>query len=81
MLPVKDKQRQIVLWFGTDTDITDQREADRRKDDFLAVLAHELRNPLAPLRTSLEQMRIAPGDPAVIEAARRWNIRCGIWFT
>jgi CheY-like chemotaxis protein len=33
-------------------------EADRRKDDFLAVLAHELRNPLAPIRNSLEAMKL-----------------------
>ena len=37
------------------------READRRKDEFLAVLAHELRNPLAPIRTGLELLRVA-GD-------------------
>lgn len=36
------------------------QEADRRKDDFLAVLAHELRNPLAPLRNALEVMRLKP---------------------
>jgi PAS domain S-box-containing protein len=36
------------------------READRRKDEFLAVLAHELRNPLAPLRTGLHLLRISP---------------------
>ena len=30
------------------------RDADRRKDEFLAMLAHELRNPLAPIRTGLE---------------------------
>jgi signal transduction histidine kinase/ActR/RegA family two-component response regulator len=36
--------------------------ADKRKDEFLATLAHELRNPLAPMRTALEIMRIAPGD-------------------
>ncbi|HKU36859.1 MAG TPA: ATP-binding protein, partial [Polyangiales bacterium] len=38
------------------------READRRKDEFLALLAHELRNPLAPLRTGLEVMRQAGGE-------------------
>ncbi len=37
-------------------------EADRRKDEFLAMLAHELRNPLAPIRNSLEILRLA-GDP------------------
>lgn len=39
------------------------READRRKDRFLATLAHELRNPLAPIRNSLEILRIAGSDP------------------
>ena len=38
------------------------READRRKDDFLAVLAHELRNPLAPIRNSAALLRMAGGD-------------------
>lgn len=37
------------------------READRRKDEFLALLAHELRNPLAPIRNALEILRLA-GD-------------------
>jgi signal transduction histidine kinase/ActR/RegA family two-component response regulator len=42
------------------------RDADRRKDEFLAVLAHELRNPLAPLRTSLDTLQFhANGDPEV----------------
>jgi signal transduction histidine kinase/ActR/RegA family two-component response regulator len=36
--------------------------ADRRKDEFLATLAHELRNPLAPIRTCLDIMRLNPGD-------------------
>jgi signal transduction histidine kinase/CheY-like chemotaxis protein len=39
------------------------RENDRRKDEFLATLAHELRNPLAPLRTALELARMKPSDP------------------
>jgi PAS domain S-box-containing protein len=44
------------------------READRRKDDFLATLAHELRNPLAPIRSSVEVLR---HQPAADEAAVR----------
>jgi PAS domain S-box-containing protein len=44
----------------------DLREADRRKDEFLATLAHELRNPLAPIRNSLHIFRMAGiQDPAV----------------
>ena len=46
------------------------RDADRRKDEFLATLSHELRNPLAPIRTALEIMRLAPQDPDVLEKAR-----------
>jgi two-component system, sensor histidine kinase len=46
------------------------READRRKDEFLATLAHELRNPLAPLRNALEILRIAGDDPAKARLAR-----------
>jgi signal transduction histidine kinase len=38
-------------------------EADRRKDSFLAILGHELRNPLAPLRTALDLVRATPGEP------------------
>jgi PAS domain S-box-containing protein len=46
------------------------RVADRRKDDFLATLAHELRNPLAPLQNSLEVLRRAADNKLVIEQAR-----------
>ena len=46
------------------------READRRKDEFLATLSHELRNPLAPIRAALEVMRLGRDDPALIEKAR-----------
>lgn len=42
------------------------REGDRRKDEFLATLAHELRNPLAPLRTGLQVMELAGAQRAEI---------------
>jgi two-component system, sensor histidine kinase len=47
------------------------RESDRRKDEFLAVLAHELRNPLAPLRNSLELFAHADLDNPVLRTARQ----------
>jgi len=46
------------------------READRRKDEFLATLAHELRNPLAPLRNALEILRMPDASPAMRDKAR-----------
>jgi PAS domain S-box-containing protein len=46
------------------------READRKKGEFLALLAHELRNPLAPLRNGLQIIRLASNDSAAIDRAR-----------
>jgi len=43
------------------------QESNRRKDEFLAMLSHELRNPLAPIRTAVEVIRqVAPDDPKVM---------------
>jgi len=46
------------------------QQADRRKDEFLATLGHELRNPLAPLRNGLQVMRFANADADAVERAR-----------
>ena len=50
--------------------IRELRDADRRKDEFLATLAHELRNPLAPIRNALHIMQLAEDDSAAIDQAR-----------
>jgi PAS domain S-box-containing protein len=50
--------------------VRELREADRKKDDFIALLAHELRNPLAPLRSGLHVMRMAAHDSAAVARAR-----------
>jgi signal transduction histidine kinase len=47
------------------------KQADKRKDEFLATLAHELRNPLAPIRNALEIMRLAGNSPEAVEQARQ----------
>ena len=44
------------------------READRHKSEFLAVLAHELRNPLAPIRNAINILRMKGDDPATVQA-------------
>ena len=46
------------------------READRRKDEFLATLAHELRSPLGPIVAGLEIMQMAPDDREIVERTR-----------
>ncbi|MGH7519939.1 MAG: ATP-binding protein [Gemmatimonadales bacterium] len=46
------------------------RDADRRKDEFLALLSHELRNPLAPIRTALELLRVSGDTPQSVERVR-----------
>ncbi len=75
--PMRDARGEISMWAGTSTDIHDQREAaselaqmneqlresDRRKTEFLGVLSHELRNPLAPIRYGVDLLeRVAPGS-------------------
>ena len=59
--PIPDETGRIVRWFGTNTDVTEQRrmqeallESDGRNDEFLAMLSHELRNPVAPIRNAAE---------------------------
>jgi len=69
--PIRDESGRIAHWFGTNTDITEQRETeevlretDRRKDEFLAMLAHELRNPLVPITNAVAILRArGPQDP------------------
>jgi PAS domain S-box-containing protein len=68
-LPVRDSENRIVQWIGANADIDNQKraelalkEADSRKDEFLATLAHELRNPLAPIRNALNILRHSDGD-------------------
>ena len=75
MAPVTDESGQVLFVAATGNDVTDRRrmedslrEADRKKDEFIALLAHELRNPLAPIRNGLQVMRLAGLDAG---AARR----------
>ncbi|SAK53109.1 PAS/PAC sensor hybrid histidine kinase [Caballeronia hypogeia] len=72
-VPIFDTAGQLAEWFGAATDVTARKdaeralresetrliEADRMKDRFLATLAHELRNPLAPIRNGLQILRVS----------------------
>lgn len=75
----------VQMWVGSSTEIHEQKnvsnelrelaaklsEADRRKDEFLAILAHELRNPLAPIRNGLQIMRLSKGEGPYLDTARQ----------
>jgi PAS domain S-box-containing protein len=77
---VRDDRGEIIGLATVTRDITEQKraedalrrvaddlaEADHRKSEFLATLAHELRNPLAPIRTGLDLLRMGPSDPAAL---------------
>ncbi len=72
LAPVTNEAGRVLFVAATGVDVTERRrmedvlrEQDRRKDEFLALLAHELRNPLAPLRNGLQIMRLAEGDATI----------------
>ena len=64
----------LAIWFSNITQRKEQeeqlREADRRKDEFLATLAHELRNPLAPIR----QATVIARSPLATPEQQRWSL-------
>lgn len=71
--PLIDKSGHIIGASKIARDITDRKqieralvEADRQKNEFIATLAHELRNPLAPIRNSLNILKLSHGDGASV---------------
>jgi signal transduction histidine kinase/ActR/RegA family two-component response regulator len=68
--PVRSAEGKIIGASKVARDITARKEEDRLKTEFLALLAHELRNPLAPLRNGLQVLRLAGGDRTAAEQAR-----------
>ena len=77
--PLYDSEGAPIGCVSVCVDLTERRraealmrETDRRKDEFLASLSHELRNPLAPLRNALDELRRSGGDP--LTAGRAYAI-------
>ena len=73
LIPERGPTGEVVNVLGVTRDRTEEKQAQdalrmagRRKDEFLATLAHELRNPLAPIRTGLQVLRLAK-DPATAQ--------------
>jgi len=81
-LPTFDETGHATHWVGTMTDIHEQRAgtdelraASRRKDEFLAMLAHELRNPLAPISNAAQLLTMAGSNEARVRQSSEVIIR------
>jgi PAS domain S-box-containing protein len=75
--PIRDASGRVVGASKVGRDVTERkritdalRDADRRKDEFLALLAHELRNPLAPLQNGLQIVRLAAAENDAVVQTR-----------
>ncbi|HJV51405.1 MAG TPA: PAS domain-containing protein [Noviherbaspirillum sp.] len=75
-VPLRDPEGRIVQWFGSNTDVSvieaaqrELKEANRRKDEFLAMLAHELRNPLAPIAAATDLLKLGTLDADKVRQA------------
>jgi PAS domain S-box-containing protein len=67
--PLRSEDGEILRWMGTCTDINAQKQSEEalrreslRKDEFLAMLAHELRNPLAPISAAAQLIKLPGAD-------------------
>jgi len=67
--PVMGEHGVVEAVAGSTRDITEYKEANRRKDEFLAMLAHELRNPLAPISNSIHVLKSASVSDKIREEA------------
>lgn len=87
-VPIRDRFGRVSRWLGTSTDVTEQRQAadslrqmDKRKDEFLAMLAHELRNPLAPITTAANLLLATQPDAGRLQQISRVIARQAVHMT
>lgn len=53
-LPIKNKSGQIIKWFGTCTDIDDQKKLQEKKDEFFGIASHELKTPITSIKAYVQ---------------------------
>jgi PAS domain S-box-containing protein len=89
--PIKDEEGRLLALSLTGTDITDRKrleqtlrnlaadlsEADRRKTEFLAILSHELRNPLAPISNAVQALRSGRNHGTIQSASKMLERQVG----
>jgi PAS domain S-box-containing protein len=76
-VPIFDEQGDVREWIGTCRDVDDRKQAeevllrsDRRKDEFIAILSHELRNPLMPIRNAIQVLKLRGNSDMQLTWAR-----------
>jgi len=62
-VPLKGENGQVIRWLGTNTDITERKEFEQRKDDFLGVVSHELKNPITTIKANLQLLDRVKDNP------------------
>ncbi len=77
-IPMHDEQGNIVRWLGTNTDVTEQKQLEQQKDEFLGIASHELKTPLTSLKgyaQVLESRFRKSGDTASATLMQRMEIQ------
>ena len=77
-IPIKDENGKVIRWFGTNTDITEQRQLEQLKDEFLGVASHELKTPVTSIKgyTQLLERRFRnDGDERSAALLQKMNVQ------
>jgi len=75
-VPIFDEHGKIVEWFGAASDITNQKESQRQKDDFLGIVSHELKTPVTSIKAYgqvLETIFTEKGDTKAAELLEKMD--------
>ncbi len=78
VIPIQDNEGKIFRWFGTNTDITKQKELERLKDDFLGMTSHELKTPVTVIKAYaqlLEDFFRSKGDNEAADRCSKMHIQ------
>lgn len=73
-LPLRDENEMIVKWFGSATDIHDQKLLDEKKDEFIGIASHELKTPLTSIKAYMQLLeRLVEEDPRLKNYVNKTN--------